>query len=399
MPKNADICRVLFTALPDHYFKCKYCGTVRRQLPSNGYGNLVSHLRDKHGNYEADYLAHASSMAGNLHSFGFVNDKIASIYCWMEWVVDRNMLLAEVDHALTRAMSRLKPISSKKLKKYLTATTEAVEWAIAAAIPPHFGIMFDGWTCYSEDYVAFFVVFWRDVQLEHPLLALAPLNEVDLSAESHCAYIRNTLAIFGQSAEPLKFLVGDNCATNQLTATKLGVPLVGCSSHRFNLATKKYLGEHEDLVEAVGALMAALRTTKNRVELRRHTSLAPLRANATRWSSTFMMLERYVRIRDAAKRVDAVYDLVPKPAVHRRVVALVESLETFNSVCKKLQEDSITMSAVRVLFDKMAEMFPVTQDYLLPDACIIHSPAFESAVVKVLGLTLLLCCATALKLK
>ncbi|ETK76701.1 hypothetical protein L915_16951 [Phytophthora nicotianae] len=75
--------------------------------------------------------------------------------------------------------------------------------------------------------------------------------------------------------------------------------------------------------------MLALQTTKNRAEFRRHTSLGPSRPNATRWSSTFMMLERYVRIRGAIKRVDAVYDPMPKPAAHRRIVALVESLKIF----------------------------------------------------------------------
>ncbi|KAG3115224.1 hypothetical protein PI124_g5171 [Phytophthora idaei] len=91
--------------------------------------------------------------------------------------------------------------------------------------------------------------------------------------------------------------------------------------------------------------MVALRVIKNRAELRRHTSLALLRANATRWNSTFMMLERYVRIRDVIKRIDTAYDLVPKPAAHRRIVAIVESLKTFNGVCKKLQEESISMKA------------------------------------------------------
>ncbi|ETO65194.1 hypothetical protein F444_17467 [Phytophthora nicotianae P1976] len=75
--------------------------------------------------------------------------------------------------------------------------------------------------------------------------------------------------------------------------------------------------------------MLALQTTKNRAEFRRYTSLGPSRPNATRWSSTFMMLERYVRIRGAIKRVDAVYDPMPKPAAHRRIVALVESLKIF----------------------------------------------------------------------
>ncbi|KAG2817372.1 hypothetical protein JG687_00003873 [Phytophthora cactorum] len=163
----------------------------------------------------------------------------------------------------------------------------------------------------------------------------------------------------------------------------LGVPLVGCASYRFNLATESFLAEHEDLVGAVSALMVALRAIKNRAELRRHTSLALLRANATRWNSTCMMLERYVRIRDVIKRIDTAYDLVPNPAAHRRIVALVESLKTFNSVCKKLQEESISMKAVRLLFDNMVEISPVTGDYRRTDAAIVHSPVFESAVVKV----------------
>ncbi|ETI37888.1 hypothetical protein F441_16088 [Phytophthora nicotianae CJ01A1] len=63
MPKNADICCAFFAALPDHYFKYNYCSKLRRQLSSSGYGNLVGHLRDKHPNYEADYLTPASWLA------------------------------------------------------------------------------------------------------------------------------------------------------------------------------------------------------------------------------------------------------------------------------------------------------------------------------------------------
>ncbi|KAG2836959.1 hypothetical protein PC110_g14594 [Phytophthora cactorum] len=208
-------------------------------------------------------------------------------------------------------MSRLKPVSSKTLQKYLAATTRAVEKDFARAIPPIFGVI------------------------------RSTLDEVDLIAASRCAYIRNIFAIFGHSVESLKFLVGANCATKQVTATLLGVPLVSCASYRFNLATESFLVEHEDLVGAVSALMVALRAIKNRAELRRYKSLALLRANATRWNSTFMMLERYVRISDVAKRVDAVYDLLPKPAAHRRIAALVESLKTFNSLCKKMQEETV----------------------------------------------------------
>ncbi|OWZ22881.1 hypothetical protein PHMEG_0002335 [Phytophthora megakarya] len=246
----------------------------------------------------------------------------------MEWVVDRNMPLSEVDHPLIRSMSRLKPISSTTLKKYLSLATMAVEKVIATNIPPEFGIMFDGWQCLSEHYVALIAMYLRNDEMHYDLLALAPLDE----AESPIAPFFGTFY--------------------------------------------RYLANQR----------SPLRTAKNRAELRRHSQLAPLRANGTRWSSTFTMLERYVRIRDAIKRVDAVYDLIPQPAMHRRIVALYETLKTINSVCKKLQEDPLSMASVRVLFDKMAEMYPITAAYLSPDAIIICSTAFENAVVKVLVL-------------
>ncbi|EGZ28823.1 hypothetical protein PHYSODRAFT_466615 [Phytophthora sojae] len=236
--------------MPDFYFKCKYCGAVRRRKVSSGYGNLVSHLKDKQPGYEADYLAQASSMTGKQHSYGFVSDKVANVYHWLEWVVDRNMPLSEVDHPLTRSMSRLKPISSKTLRKYVAATTKAVKKAIASVIPLDFGVMFDGWTCFGEHNVAVIAVFWLNGEVHYVVLAVAPLDEVDQTAESYCAFTRNNLSIFGLSVEALKLLCGDNCATNQRMATLLGVPLVGWASHRFNLATKKFLAEHDDLVGA-----------------------------------------------------------------------------------------------------------------------------------------------------
>ncbi|OWZ21678.1 hypothetical protein PHMEG_0003738 [Phytophthora megakarya] len=41
------------------------------------------------------------------------------------------------------------------------------------------------------------------------------------------------------------------------------------------------------------------------------------------------------------------------------------------------------MAAVRVLFDRIIKMYPVTKEHLSPDARIVHSPSFERGVVKV----------------
>ena len=212
------------------------------------------------------------------------------------------------------------------------------------------------------------------------------MEEGDQTAQSHCRYVVKILDIFGQPGHRIKFLAGDNCSTNQATAMQLGVPLVGCASLRFNLATGQYLREYDVEGAAVTGLMTALRTPNNRAEFRCHSNLAPVRLCATRWSSTFEMIERYMRTRDEIKMVDAVFDLNPKGSVHRRIEELYEEMKTFNSVCKKLQQETISLADVRVLFDSMCTKFPATREHLRPSANIVHAPAFESAVVKVFAL-------------
>lgn len=67
------------------------------------------------------------------------------------------------------------------------------------------------------------------------------------------------------------------------------------------------------------------------------------------------MLERYVRIRDEIKHVDAVLDLAPKPTAHKRIKTLPGDLRVLNSVCQKLQEEDLSLASVRVLFGRIIE--------------------------------------------
>ncbi|KAG6956857.1 hypothetical protein JG688_00011224 [Phytophthora aleatoria] len=70
------------------------------------------------------------------------------------------------------------------------------------------------------------------------------------------------------------------------------------------------------------------------------------------------MVHKYVRIRNAAKHVPAVEELLPRLSDHRRILVLHDKL-------KELQS------------------YPVMEEYLKPTAKIVHSPTFEAAVIKV----------------
>jgi hypothetical protein len=70
------------------------------------------------------------------------------------------------------------------------------------------------------------------------LLSIAPLSELTdegMSARSHVLYIENTLNRYGKSIRA-KVFFGDNCSTNQKIARDTRKPLMGCYSHRWNLA-------------------------------------------------------------------------------------------------------------------------------------------------------------------
>ncbi|KAF1791748.1 hypothetical protein JG687_00018392 [Phytophthora cactorum] len=73
------------------------------------------------------------------------------------------------------------------------------------------------------------------------------------------------------------------------------------------------------------------------------------------------MVDKYIRIRDAANHVAAVEYLLPRGSAHRRIVALHEKLKELNS-------------------------YPGMGHYLDEDEAIVHSPVFESALIKITSL-------------
>ena len=98
------------------------------------------------------------------------------------------------------------------------------------------------------------------------------------------------LVMYDRSVDSVQCLIGDNCSTNKLLANLMQVPLVGCASHRLNLAVKKIYEDNIELIEKVDEIMANLNNLKNRIILGEQTALHPKTANLTRWSSTYNML-------------------------------------------------------------------------------------------------------------
>lgn len=274
-------------------FSCKYCDYVIVFTSKSGYTNAVSHLDNKHKAVYLDDVMKAVdklkvSKTASLDQFftRTVSERAIEYYSWLEWIIFQKLPYSFCEKALTRKYTKLKSISTKTLKKYIFLVVDEVTSILKKTLPDYFTLMFDGWTCDGTGvhYVAVYAI-WSDPgtgSVKRFLLACSPLlNEEDYSAASHIEYLESTLAWFDKTMDNVEAISGDNCSTNKLIATTLKIPLIGCASHRLNLAAQIVFEEFEVEIKKVNELMVELRTLKNRAKLRKHTNLQPEIKNQT----------------------------------------------------------------------------------------------------------------------
>ncbi|EGZ05597.1 hypothetical protein PHYSODRAFT_289239 [Phytophthora sojae] len=198
--------------------------------------------------------------------------------------------------------SSLDPISEETLRAGMDGVVVAVERSIASELPARFGIMLDGWTHASEHYIAVFACY---------------------------------------ELAQCRFFVADNCAVNRRLATLMSVPLVGCASHRLNLAVQANMASHEEDLAAVQALMD------------------------TRWGSTFEMVRRYLQLLEFLDAEDDdLMDLLPPPAMNKRLGVLYQELCDIESVSKALQDHDVDLLDVREWFDELIAVKPQYGRYI-----------------------------------
>ncbi|KAG2762073.1 hypothetical protein JG687_00019149 [Phytophthora cactorum] len=117
-----------------------------------------------------------------------------------------------------------------------------------------FGLILDGWIHGPEDFLAVFACFETPDGPWYPLLSTDPaMDGLDdaLSAGGHAAAIDRFLPGVFTFTNGCAVFVGVNCAVNKTLARLMGALLVGCASHRLNLAVCELLAPHEADFEKV----------------------------------------------------------------------------------------------------------------------------------------------------
>ena len=282
----------------------------------------VASKKNKHVNKHATGGRIAGSgLRGSGQLDGFVvrvSDAEMEMAEWINYLVMKNMPISLVDCPLLRRISKLKAMSSKCIRKHILSLVMLVRQQVQLCLPDKFAIIFDGWTEGTDHYVGVWASYNTPVDStntdeydrgkETPvqsLLSIKPLladGIEGMTAHNHLTHISRVLQMYGKEASNVICLVGDNCKVNQSLARAMSVPLIGCGSHKFNLAVVKWIKEQPnltDIISKVAAVMkkaSTLKVAAKLAKLAQLTNYACVKANETRWSSTFNMVHRYFQI-------------------------------------------------------------------------------------------------------
>ena len=124
-------------------------------------------------------------------------------------------------------------------------------------------------------------------------------------------------------------------------------------------------------------------TLKVASKLRELTSYATVRENDTRWSSTFQMIDRYLRIQNELSSVVDLLSLLPNHLEVDFLTRAHTSMKQFDSVTLMLQRDGMTFVESRQIFDLFLKDFPDFDHFIGDTAATIEEQVFEKAVMQI----------------
>lgn len=414
-PSGKELCEKFFIPLDEDrkQYVCLLCFPAwspssdvkpRSYAAGRGYSFAAQHIRCVHPNYEEFPQCNQGVL---------ITPRASNTHDWIEWVVHDNLELSFVDTARARKYTsgNLKPIRRHTLVARMRLCVKVMQEDISKGLPRRFGLMFDGWSRVSTHFIGVLAV-GPEVRHGSILLGFSPFNnETDLSAEEHKRYLVTLLESYGRNLSSVSFLIGDNCSTNRKVSRILGIPMLGCNSHRLNLAVLRYLGMDRNTDDAakkkctpvqyarrklllkISTLMSNLKTIKGSAYLRNFTNLSAVKANQTRWDGNYRMIDRFQAFSEAIINVAKegglfsrkISDMMPSFHELQRIADLHQDLSKFNSVSLALQKQDgdLSLLHVRLMFDQLIMDFgPEFSEFLSAESHVVISPALENAIVK-----------------
>lgn len=284
-------------------WNCRKCGNGKAK--NGGWTNLLNHLKVCVGKLYENIYNEAKKQESTAMGH-FVVRQVSTVekemFEWIEFIVMKNLPIMTVDCPYTQRMCKPKPISSKSLRGHIMSLSALMKERVTEFLPEKFVLVFDGWTEGTQHYIGVSASYssvsknGKDVAVL-TLLSMRPLlaDAIEgMTADDHLEHLSIVLQGYGKTLNNIVCLCGDNCSVNRSMSRILGAPLLGCGSHKFNLAVRKWIDtdiELSSVIEKVSKVMKKASTLKVASKLRQLTAYHTVRENDTRWLSTFQMID------------------------------------------------------------------------------------------------------------
>jgi hypothetical protein len=224
--------------------------------------NLRSHLRSCVGKDYGQLFAELEKLKASKEGGGYfvrISDRKKEMFKWIEFVVMKNLPVSIVDCPYTRDITRLKNVSAQTFCCHILELLSVVKETIQAELPPKFIIVFDGWTEGTHHYIGIPAAFLKVGAngKEAPVQSILSMNPLladgikGMRATDDLEHVKKVLESYGKTLENILCLVGDDCSVNQSMARILGKPLIGCASHKFNLAVCQWISQQAELTPII----------------------------------------------------------------------------------------------------------------------------------------------------
>ncbi|OWZ23187.1 hypothetical protein PHMEG_0001960 [Phytophthora megakarya] len=191
---------------------------------------------------------------------------------------------------------------------------------------------------------------------------------------------KQTFSVYGKSLNDVVALIYDNCSTNKATANLLSINLLGCSCHKLNLAIGRLIESQPELAKAFDSLKSKHLKVGSGARGIDLTCGCPSQRHTVAF-----------KLRDGKKVFEIEMELrqlpeleMPRQSDFRSLRVFTPTLAKFASVMIGLQNHGLSIASARGTLIEILEDFPELRHYLAQDAGIVHNPAFESALGKVL---------------
>ena len=401
IPEKEQVCKGIL-------YECILCGMQRRQVDGHGASNLKRHLNTcctAKDTWEkrlrmGEFLQAKGRRQKTLTGFTIDPEAI-----FLRLVIEDQMPFSICQSpSIRRLCTGLKvPHRSSLVKTMFEVYLNCKEkLRIELQGINKFALMFDGWSRHTKHYVAIVICYpLLNKPYNERLLCFRTLpREVSMTSADHLELFSEVMQDYGLLLSNCVALVGDHASVNKKLAEKLKIPLVGCLSHRLNLGVKKVMKADKQLskcLKKVHNFMLFLKTNKGAAHLEKEAQGKPgfkaVTENRTRWTSSFQMLERYVKQEEEGlvrKLTMARRGIVDKSEYKRAELSQTENLRVIDEARKMkdilhkattlLQARGLSASRGKVIIDMVTTNYPALATFF--ENFDVPCPSFENALVK-----------------